>query len=134
MLDLEAIKDIETTEIELLHPLSGKGLGAFVTLAGPEYAPRKTLEFQRQRRAREELRRTGTLETLPPDEELQEQLDLLGTCVLGWRGFSVAGQELPFSADKVREVLGKKELAWLRAQLQARLANRDNFISASAQP
>ena len=133
-MDLDAIKDVESNELEILHPLNGKGLGAFVTLAGPEHGERKAMEFARQRRAREELRRTGTLETLAPDEEAQEKLDLLATCVLGWRGFTVGDQDVPYSKEKVREVFGKKELCWMRDQVLARLANRDNFINASAQP
>ena len=59
-----------------------------------------------------------------------EALDLLAGSTLGWSGITKDGAEFPFSFENARGLY--RELPWLRDQVDAFIADRANFMKASA--
>lgn len=138
-----AIVDLDSAEVEITNPLTGAGVNAFVTLAGPENERRKAWEFGRQRKVRADIQRTGKLAVTDPEEDELDQIEVLLQCVLDWRGFAeddvkqadgtvVPGAPIPFSKEAARQLFQNKDYAWLRGQLMGRLRDRDLFIKVSA--
>lgn len=132
MFDVNTIRDKDLVEVEVKNPKTGEGVGAFVTIAGPEHPDRKALEFARQRRVREEVQRNRRVPVGDPEEEAAEALDVLVACTFGWRGFGDKGVEIPFTKDAARALFSRPELAWLRGQLLLDLQRGDLFIETSA--
>lgn len=127
-----SITDALDAEVELKHPGTGVGLGAFVRLAGPEHPTRKALMFSRARKMRAALQRVGRVEIGDPEEEFDESLERLSQCVLGWRGIEGDAGPLAFSTGAARALLGDPGNAWIREQLQLALDQREVFIRTSA--
>lgn len=130
MLDLALIKDANEAEIEIKHPITGEPTGATITLAGPEHPKRKKLVFDRQRRMRKQFQKAGKLQFTDPAEEEQEGIEFLAECTLGWKNIGENGK--PIECTPANAARKYAELGWLRAQIQAGMDERENFIESSA--
>ena len=86
MFNLSEFQDTESADVVIKHPSTGAPTDAVVTIAGPEHPKRKAIVFDKQRRMRRQLAKTGKLEFTDPSEEEVEETDLLAACTLGWRG------------------------------------------------
>lgn len=126
MIDLNEIKSVRQAELEILHPVTGKGTGAFITLASPDHPARRKAVADASRRLREEGEKGGP-ELL---DELTEE-SVIGS-VLGWRGLRENGAEIVFTPEAARSLLKRPELYWLVRQLTNRLGEQENFIVTSA--
>ncbi len=131
MFDLSSITEQTSAEIEILHPVTRAPTGARITLAGPEHPDRKRLQFERQRRLRASFAKKGRFDVVDPEQEEADDLEWLAACTLGWRGFADAGKPIEFSAAAVKALYARPEMTWLRRQVQAALADLENFIKSS---
>ncbi len=132
MFDLNSIKEADSADIEILHPITRAPTGAKVTLMGPEHPARKRVQFDLQRKLRTTLAKKGRFDVGDPEEEERQEIDRLAAFTLGWQGIGVDGKEIAFSKEAAADLYAKPEMAWLRRQLQAGLGDLENFIRNSA--
>lgn len=133
-LDLDALEDATTGEMPVKHPVTGEPTGGSLTLAGPEHPQRRALVFQRMRKARAEMARTGKLEMPDPEEDELDENDVLASCIVDWSGLMQGGQLLPWSPDAARALMANPKRRWLRSQVKRALDDRALFIKACSAP
>lgn len=129
--DLDAFEDISAGEYTVKHPETNQPTPMVMTLAGPEHPNRKKIAFAAQRRLRKVLQQTGKLQLADPEEEEQDEVDMLVACTLGWRGLTVGGKTLDWSQDAARTIYSDPKRRWLRDQIKAALNEREHFIKRS---
>lgn len=135
MFKLGTIQTVDTTELELKHPVTGAGLGAFVSVAGPAHPAHQAKQVERSRRTLLMASLEGKERAIERglDEAQQARIEMAIACTLGWRGICDAtGTELPYSADSVVSVLGDRRNLWIVDQVHDMLSSRDRFIKDSA--
>lgn len=133
MFKILSIIDAASAVVDLKHPISGEPLGASVTLAGPEHATRKALDFAKQRRLRKSFQKTGKFELGDPADDELDLTEKLVACTLDWKGFTDdAGTEIPYSKSAVSKLYATDGLGWLRAQVLTAMDERERFITACA--
>lgn len=125
--NLDAYEDVTSADVRIKNPTTGAPTPMVVTLAGPEHADRKRLQFARQRRMRAALAKTGRVPVSDPEEDEADELDMLVSCTLGWQGASV-----PYSPAEARRLYGDSKRRWLRDQVAAALQERELFTRACA--
>ena len=130
LFDLASVEDVETAEVQLKR--NGQPMPIFVTLAGPEHPKRKRFAFEKQRKLRKQLAKTGKMEFGDPAEDEAEENDLLADCVLGWRGVAFNGQALPCNRDNLYRLLHDKKRAWFRKALKEAFEDAEAFTQVSA--
>ncbi len=131
MFNLSEFHDTESADVVIKHPSTGAPTEAVVTIAGPEHPKRKAIVFDKQRRMRRQLAKTGKLEFTDPSEEEVEETDLLAACTLGWKGVGVDGKEVAFSKEAAAKLYADPQLRWFRAQVKAAMDERELFIRPS---
>lgn len=133
MLNINAISDVQSADIDIKDPVSGASVGATITLAGPEHPARKALEFARQRKARAALQKTGKVQLGDPADDEQDNIEFLAACTLGWSGIADGATEIEFSPAAALKLYSNEALQWLVVQLTRALGERERFINSSAQ-
>lgn len=128
--DLATLEDITEAEVQLKR--ESQLLPIWVTLAGPEHPKRKAFVFTKQRRMRQQLAKTGKIEFQDPAEDENDEVELLATCVLAWRGVVLNGKPLECNKANVTAVLGDPKRAWFRRSVKAAFDDNEAFIAASA--
>lgn len=131
--DLDSFEDVSAGDYVVKHPETNQPTPIVVTLAGPEHPNRKKIAYAAQRRLRKVLQQTGKLQLADPEEEEGEEVDMLVACTLGWKGISVGGKPLAFSAEAARSLYTDPKRRWLRDQVKAALNEREHFIKRSDQ-
>lgn len=120
-----AFQDVHTGVLTIKEPDTGASTPMTITLAGPEHPERKRRLWQRQRRLRQQVSKTGKMPVQDPEEDDADELDELVCCTLGWKGAPE-----PYSQAAARKLY--TDLPWLRHQVRAALDERDLFIRRSA--
>lgn len=129
----KAYKDATSGTVTIKDPETGAPTALVIELAGPEHPNRKRDTFQKQRRMRQELAKSGKVSFDDPEEEDSENAERLASYTLGWRGMlNDAGQAVPFSREAALAVYRDPELRWLRDQVSIALDERERFIKRSA--
>ena len=128
--DLSSVEDVESAEVQLKR--NGQPLPIFVTIAGPEHPKRKRFAFEKQRRIRKQLAKTGKVEFGDPVEDEAEENDLLADCVLSWRGVLMNGAPVPCRRDTVLPILQDKKRAWFRKAIKEAFDDAEAFTRVSA--
>lgn len=132
MFNLSEFSDVETADVVIKHPATGAPTDATVTIAGPEHPKRKAIVFDKQRKMRRQLTKTGKLEFTDPAEEEIEETDLLAACTLGWKGVSLDGKtEIAFTQAEAAKMYADPALRWFRAQVKAAMDEKELFIKPS---
>lgn len=127
--DLDGIEDVGSADYEVLHPVTGQGTGAFITLAGPEHPDRKKMTMGLIRRARADAMRTKA-KAADIEEEIDESREMLAKVTLGWRGMRKAGAPMAFSQAAAKELYADPKSQWLVKQLMQAMNNAELFIKA----
>lgn len=98
-------------EMEIMHPVTGKGTGVFLLIRGVDSKTFRdaSLEFNRKR-----------MEKANEDKDIA--LDLTVAITAGWRGID----DVEFSADAVRKLYTDSPA--IRAQVDAFFTVRRNFM------
>ena len=128
--DIDQLEDIQEAEVQLKR--GSEPLPIWVRLAGPEHPKRKGFMFAKQRRMRQSLSKTGKIEFQDPAEDEAEEIELLATCVLGWRNVVRAGKPLECNRANVEALLSDPKRAWFRRSVKAAFEDAEAFIVASA--
>lgn len=89
---------------------------------------RRVLRDQTERRVRK-AQDSGN-QRLTQEEIESEEIDLIAGCTLGWTGLSFNGEAFAFSPENARTLY--RDLPWLREQVDKFVAERANFLKASA--
>lgn len=131
MFNLSEFHDTESADVVIKHPATGAPTDAVVTIAGPEHPKRKAIVFDKQRRMRRQLAKTGKLEFTDPSEEEVEETDLLAACTLNWKNVGFDGKEVAFSKESAAKLYADPQLRWFRAQVKAAMDERELFIKPS---
>jgi len=137
-LDLTAAADTPV-EIEIKHPVSGDGLGVFVSVVGAESATFQTyLRAQAnaaRRKAFEASRKGKQDEPTTVEQDEDDIIRAVAACMTGWRtvvdGISQPaivwdGRSLEFSEHNA--CLWLKQFRWVRGQINEATADMGNFI------
>ncbi len=132
MFEINSIKEADSADIEVLHPVTRAPTGAVVTVMGPEHPERKRVQFDLQRKMRSQLAKKGRFDVGDPEEEERQEIDRLAAFTLGWQGIGADGKEIPFTRAAAADLYARPEMAWLRRQLQAAMGDLENFIRNSA--
>jgi len=127
--DLDTIEDASQADVELRHPKTDMGTGAFITLMGPEHPERKAITLGLMRRARAEAMRSNT-QPKDPEEDIAESIEMLVKITLGWRGIAQNGQPVPFSPAAAAALYGDKKRQWVVKQLIRAMHDQVLFIKA----
>lgn len=131
-LDLADYEDATSAEVRIKHPETGAPTSMVITIAGPEHPARRRIAFDRQRKVRAQIQRTGKMQLQDPEDDLADDTELLVACTLGWSGLVMAGQPVAHSAKAARDLYEDPKRRWLRAQVRAALDERELFIKRSA--
>jgi hypothetical protein len=125
----------ETAVMPVRHIGTGLPLltedGAPVTIT---LASKDSDRFQRALNAQREFRLKKAMDTgqqRPSLEEIRaESVELIAASTLGWSGITVKGEAFQFSNENARELY--RRLPWLLEQADTFVADRANFLKASA--
>ncbi len=126
-------------EFELLHPISEKPLGVFISVYGPEsdqFKARVRQEENRQRRRNFESARKGKgVEPSTLEEDEAQMISLVATLVAGWRTVTDGksepviiwkGEKLEHNPANVERWLAT--FSWVRKQIDEAAGKLENFI------
>lgn len=119
-------------EFELKHPVSGAGLGIFLSLKSTDHEDVKRLEHSIQNRALQ-LRARG--KTFTSDIIQKNTSDFFVSVISGWRWEKGAdgepalwkGKKPEFTPENVREVTA---LSWVQEQIDTEIGEKANFFKS----
>lgn len=121
-----------TAELAVIDPATMEPSDLVITLRS---ADSKEYRVQAQRNADDEITRQANAKT--QEERLRtaaasraQETRLLASCVVGWKGLVIKGQELPANPENIAFVLETYE--FIRAQVETFVYGRRNFIKVSA--
>jgi len=122
----DSVTNAETgVEMKLLDPVTKAETGASITLFGADSALHKSIrkEFDARNKAK------GI--SVSPEELSDQTAELLARMTKGWSGFTLDGEELPFSQEKAKEIY--KAYPYIADAVATFIFTRTNFFgSASA--
>lgn len=83
---------------------------------------------------REWLKKSKSSRLSPADADFEvETVETLARCTLGWSGIGLGSeQSLEFTFENVLRVYSDPDVRWLREQVDLFIADRANFLQASA--
>jgi hypothetical protein len=130
--NIDDYEDVTSGTVTIKNPATGAPTPVKFVLAGPEHAIRKRASFDRARRMRAGLMKTGKVQLGDPEEDELEETDQLVAFTLGWENLVIGGKPVTFSADVARQLYTDPKRRWLRDQVKAALDEREAFIQRSA--
>jgi hypothetical protein len=117
-------------EVEIRHPVTNVPLGMTIRVLGRDSDTFK--EFTRDM-LNTRLRREAMAQKRGKDADLrtvevieQENMDLLVTCTLGWKGVVDAGETLDFNEANVRKIY--KKYPWIYDQVNEAIGTLELFL------
>lgn len=121
----------QAAEIELKHPVTGEGLGQYISILGSDskqyqdYITRVGNEARRKEFKDKRRGRTPEIETV---EELKaEATKLLVAMTTGWRCINYKGNEnFPFTPENAAMLYD--EIIFIRRQVDAAIVDLENFM------
>ena len=126
--------DTDGTALELRHPVTGEvlydddGKAITITLLGMDSEP-----FKRAQRAIINKRlQQGQKAKVTAEDLEKEAVDTLVGCTVDWSGIVLDGKPVPFSKDAARALYTRSDLPFIREQVDSFIAERSNFMKASA--
>lgn len=121
----------ETTDVELVHPVTGEALlnadgsPMTITVHGPYSKRYKQISHAQQNKRLMKAQRTGGKLNLTAEEIEASALDLLVKCVEGWN-ITLDEEPEAFSPEKARDVF--TDLPWVREQVDAAFGDTRAFL------
>jgi hypothetical protein len=141
------LKDLDTTaacehgfELELLHPITGKPLGMFVTVLGRDSDVFTKVQNDQARVRMQKAQRMGQKATFTLEDIDRETIDLLAACTVSWRRIvsdgGQKGQEVKtllvdgseLECNKANAVQLYTRFKWVREQVDVAVMDRANFL------
>lgn len=108
---------------------TGEATGAFITVRGEQskvvkqYGRKKFSEMQMKEQAARRRGKDAETMTLEEAEELAIETAIVR--LIGWKGISDAGKEVPFTKEAAAEIL--REHSWIREQIMQESNELLNF-------
>ena len=124
--DFGDVEDLEEADLELIRPGETAPCGIVIRLAGPTHPKRRAWLLARSRKLRAVMEKAGKVKLPDPVEDEAEDVELLVTCTLGWRGAATA-----YSPDAARALYSNHRTAWVRDAVKTALEERERFTSRS---
>lgn len=125
-------KTKDTTDVELVHPVTGEtlyngdGSAMTVTIHGPYSSRYKSVLHEQQNKRLAKATRTGGKLSLTAEEIEAGALDLIVKCIEGWN-LTLETEKEPFSEAKARETL--IALPWVKEQIDAAFGDTRAFLA-----
>ena len=114
----------EGAEFELVHPVTGKGLGIFISVLGNDSDTyRHAVEVRAQRTLRKSKKQRQQISL---EEAENQAIEILAACTIGWTGLVENGKEIPFSESNARALY--KKYPWMKDQVDAAIGDRALFL------
>ena len=120
-----AAKAEEGAELEVLDPVTGEAVGAYITLAGADsVVHRQAVANISKRRFNNQkgFRNKG----FDPERMEAESIEILAACTLSWKGVTLEGAALPCSRDNAIKMYTR--FPWLREQVEAFISDRSEYL------
>ena len=130
MLDLSTVIHHDTSEVVVLHPLTGASTDIVIVVASPDGAVTREAERALRERALTRLSLGQRSAAAGAKEIEQDALDMLVARTVGWRGLVDKGHTIDYSPDAARRLY--TEYPWLRRQVETALDERARFFGSSA--
>lgn len=132
--DLDVCRGAEEgAELQLRHPTTGTPLQMWITLLGFDSETYRDKHRDLQKRRNDRLARAKRVIPTPKDLDA-EAVELLAGVSRGWRGeMKLEGQPLP-AYSYAEAIKLYTRFPWIREQADGFVADRANFIKASATP
>lgn len=115
----------EGAEVELLHPVTGEGLGSFVSILGTDSDRYKERMNKLRNKRIEAAKKAETIDMTAEDLD-QQNVDLLVACTTGFRDLVLDGEPVVFSATIAQQMYTR--FSWMRDQIDREIGNRANFL------
>jgi hypothetical protein len=129
--NLKSIRQLASAEVSI-KDVDGNPTGVVFEVAGPEHPERKRIQFAQSRKAMARYQKTGKIDLPDPEEAEAMKLEALAAYTLGWKNYTDDdGVPVPFSKAAVTELYRDPEMAWLVAQVDAAIGDKDIFIQRS---
>jgi hypothetical protein len=117
----------EGAEVELYHPVTGKGLSIFVTVVGKDSEDFKDVQSHQNRRRMGKMAKGGQRAALNLGDDVDaDRIELLALCTRGWRGMVLNGQAVAFSAQAAESLYMK--YPWMAEQVDQAIGDRSLFM------
>lgn len=139
--DLSVFQTSDEAEMVVRHPVTGEPTTWTITFAGPGHP--KTRE-QTDRLARQALRdsqeqerarvngRKWKGEEKSPDDVRSANVDFVADRIIGWSPIRLNGEEVVFSPESAKRLLGDPKMGGLYQQCLDFLGNESSFLPRSA--
>lgn len=119
------LTDADVKRLDVLHPGTGEKMpDIWIDLLPIDSPGYRAAQREAQRKRLEDETRTLRLDLKQVERDQTEDMAL---AIVGWNGIGIDGKdELPFSVDVAIAIMIR--LPWLRAQVEAFLRRRANFL------
>lgn len=126
---LDLAQSAETAFVfELVHPLTGIGIGAQISVKGADSDTYREMLNNLMRAQKARVKRDPKYQ--PSPEEIEAGgIRLLVAATVGWTGVELDGQTLPFSKENATKLYTR--FAWIREQVDATVQDRSNFLQSA---
>lgn len=121
--DLSSVETIDTVEIEILHPTTGKPTGIKVQVASYESDRVRDVSRRIANKAMQKQRRKLTAEQVE-----ENTLDLASAAIVSWSGLEKDGKALECNTENAKAVL--REYSWFAQQIDEAASDQAAFIKA----
>lgn len=120
-----AQKAEEGAELEVLDPVTGDGVGVFITLAGADSVIHRKAAATIAKRRMSNMKGFRNM-ALDPEKFEAEGIEVLAACTLAWKGVVVDGASLPCSRDNA--IMLYTRFPWLREQVDQFISDRSVYL------
>lgn len=117
-MDLSDFDMVPAATVDILHPTTGEVLpGVTLQIAGVD-----SEVFQQRQFALADARAKQQKKDITRKQLVQERLETLAICLVGWDGLELDGKAVPHTPENAMALL--KRLPWLQDQVDAAIVNR----------
>lgn len=112
----------QVTEMEIQDP-AGNPTGVVFSLIGKD-----TKQFRDKFKSIVKTNTAKKTKEVDLDSLEEQNAELLATSIVGWKGLTEGGVEVPYSPDKALSIIKDPELAFIKEQVEEFIQDRKNFF------
>ena len=120
-----AAKAEQGAELEVLDPVTGEPVSAYITLAGADSTIHRKAAANISKR-RFNSRKGFRSKDFDVEKMEAESIEILAVCTLSWKGVTVDGVPLPCSRDNAIKMYTR--FPWLREQVEQFIGDRSAYL------
>lgn len=114
----------ETCELEILHPKTGMGTGAFITLLSVDSKEWRKQSMKLRNENQKIMRKRNHVDAEKYDDD---GVKLAAACTVGWRNLYEGDTPIPFTPENALEIYWKHR--FIREQVEEFISDIGNFIT-----